>query len=121
MMLKFYNYDIVATVLLANNLKITMETAKMCNKTCGKIAATIIIILALALAIIVTVWQQKGLTLVAYVSRFFDVMLPVLAVGALMKYLVCGGRKGCCSSSQQSESGCCNSSQQAESGCCKKD
>jgi len=74
---------------------------------CGKIAAIIIIVLALASAVVVTFWQQKGFTLVVYVSRFFDVMLPILAVGALMKYLVCGSGKGCNCSSQSSEQSCC--------------
>lgn len=52
---------------------------------------TIIIIVALALAITVSVWHQQGLAYIIYVSRFFDVMIPILGVGALIKYLMCGG------------------------------
>jgi len=47
------------------------------------------IAIALILAVLVSVWPQERLTDVIYVSRFFDVMLPVLAVGALIKYLCC--------------------------------
>lgn len=82
----------------------------MCKKMCSRIAAAIFITVALALAITVSVWHQQGLALVVFVSRFFDVMLPVLAVGALIKYLVCGG--GC------SSSGSCH---QEGPSSCKKD
>jgi hypothetical protein len=57
---------------------------------CSKIVSTVVIVIALALAIVVSLWHQQGLTYIMFVSRFFDVMLPVLAVGALIKYLVCG-------------------------------
>jgi len=50
--------------------------------------AAIVIVVALALAVIVSIWHQQGLTYIIFVSRFFDVMIPVLAVGALIKYLI---------------------------------
>jgi hypothetical protein len=56
---------------------------------CGKIFAVIIIIIALLLAIFASVLPQEKLNGVIYITRFFDIMLPVLAVGALIKYL-CG-------------------------------
>jgi hypothetical protein len=59
---------------------------------CTKIISTVVIVIALALAVVVSIWHQQGLTYIIFVSRFFDVMLPVLAVGALLKYLMCG----CC-------------------------
>lgn len=46
------------------------------------------IIIALLLAISISVWHEQGLAYIVFVSRFFDVMLPVLAVGALIKYLL---------------------------------
>ncbi|EKE00584.1 MAG: hypothetical protein ACD_21C00324G0005 [uncultured bacterium] len=58
------------------------------HKMCKKVVATIVIIVALALAIVVSIWHQQGLAYIIFVSRFFDVMLPVLAVGALIKYLI---------------------------------
>lgn len=77
----------------------------MCNKPmCHKVVAGIVIIIALALALVVSIWHQQGLAYIIFVSRFFDVMLPVLAVGALLKYLLCGHSCCCC----KPESSCCN-------------
>ena len=59
---------------------------------CRKIFAVIVIAIALILAILATVWPQERLSDIIFVSRFFDVMIPVLAVGALIKYL-CGCKK----------------------------
>lgn len=73
---------------------------KMCNKKVSfKIVAAIVIIVALALGIAVSVLPQPGLVYIIAVTRFFDVMLPVLAVGALIKYILCGGR--CCNKDQE--------------------
>ncbi|MCK4869609.1 MAG: hypothetical protein KAS93_00690 [Gammaproteobacteria bacterium] len=57
---------------------------------CTKVLAIVFTIIALILAILVTVWHQQGLALIIYISRFFDVMIPILAVGALLKYLFHG-------------------------------
>jgi len=62
----------------------------MCKKIYNRITAVIVIIIALAMAVTVSVWPQQSLAFVVFVSRFFDVMLPILAVGALLKYLICG-------------------------------
>ena len=59
---------------------------------CGKVFAVIFIIIALLLAIFASILPQERLGGIIYISRFFDVMLPVLAVGALIKYL-CFGHK----------------------------
>jgi hypothetical protein len=69
----------------------------MCKKTCSKVLATIFILIALALATAVTIRHQESFAYIVYISRFFDVMIPILAVGALIKYLVCAGHHcGCC-------------------------
>ena len=60
----------------------------------GKIFSTVVVIIALVLAVLASVWPQERLADIIYVSRFFDVMLPVLGVGALIKYLCCCGKKG---------------------------
>jgi hypothetical protein len=52
-----------------------------------KILAIVITIIALILGVIVSFWHQEGLGYIIFISRFFDVMLPILAVGALLKYL----------------------------------
>lgn len=68
----------------------------MCKKACSKILATIFILIALALATAVTIRHQESFAYIVYISRFFDVMIPILAVGALIKYLVCSGHHCCC-------------------------
>jgi hypothetical protein len=60
------------------------------HKICRRVVSTVVIIVALALAIIVSIWHKEALNYIIFVSRFFDVMIPVLAVGALIKYLICG-------------------------------
>lgn len=57
-----------------------------------KLLAVVVTIIAFMLAIIISFWYQPGVKFVIFVGRFFDVMLPVLGVGALLKYLfTCGG------------------------------
>jgi hypothetical protein len=60
---------------------------------CGKILTGIIILIALILAIAASVLPAEQLNVVIMVSRFFDVMLPVLGVGALIKYISCCSKK----------------------------
>ena len=62
----------------------------MYRKMCHRVIAAVVIVVALTLAIVVSVMPEKGLTFIMFASRFFDVMLPALAVGALLKYLLCG-------------------------------
>ncbi len=52
-----------------------------------KIFAIAVIVIAIALALLASFLPQERLVDVVYVSRFFDVMIPVLAVGALVKYI----------------------------------
>lgn len=54
---------------------------------CSRVFAVIFVIVALLLAIVASVLPQDRLASIIYVTRFFDIMLPVLAVGALIKYL----------------------------------
>src|SRR4051812_44080805 len=53
----------------------------------NKILAGITVIIALILAILAISLSPDQLKFVIIVSRFFEIMLPVLAVGALMRYL----------------------------------
>lgn len=56
---------------------------------CSRVFAFIFVIIALLLAVIASLLPQDKLASIIYVTRFFDIMLPVLAVGALIKYLFC--------------------------------
>lgn len=54
---------------------------------CRKVFAVIFLILALVMGIAVSVLPQERLADLFYVSRFIEVMIPILGVGALIKYL----------------------------------
>ena len=54
---------------------------------CGKIFAIVMLVIALLLAIFASVLPQEKLTSIIYFTRFFEVMIPVLAVAGLIKYL----------------------------------
>ncbi len=64
---------------------------------CHRVTAAVIIIIALILAIIVSVGHHEAAHLQRFVMsviRFFDIMIPVLGAGALVKYLM-GGNCHC--------------------------
>lgn len=65
----------------------------------GRAIGAIIVIIAVAMAVLVTVLPPEKVGYLVPVSRFFEVMIPVLGVGALLKYLCCchhhGDDKGC--------------------------
>ena len=64
-----------------------------------KVLAIVIAVIALILAVVVSFWHSEGLDFIIFISRFFDVMLPILAVGALLKFIFsnchCGDSCGC--------------------------
>ena len=59
----------------------------------------ILVIMSLFLSVIVSIWYQQVMSYVIFVSRLFEVMFPVLAVSALVKYLICNNCH--CSSEQK--------------------
>lgn len=56
---------------------------------CSRVFAIVVVIIAVLLAFFASILPQNQLTGIVYFSRFFDIMLPILAVGALIKYLFC--------------------------------
>lgn len=54
---------------------------------CMKIFAAFFLILALVMGALVSILPQDQLANLFYVSRFIEVMIPILGVGALLKYL----------------------------------
>jgi hypothetical protein len=65
-----------------------VKMCKVCNrKRCSSILAAFFIIIALALAIATSFWRQQTFLATVSISHFFDIMLPTLGVGALIKYL----------------------------------
>lgn len=71
-----------------------MCKCKMCKVCCKKALSIFIILIALALAVSMSFWHEQSIMYVSIVGRFFDGMLPVLAVGALLKYLLSCPRSG---------------------------
>ncbi|WP_126322678.1 hypothetical protein [Candidatus Rickettsiella viridis] len=62
---------------------------------CRRFFPAIIIIIAIIMAFAASVAKPDSVDYIVMTSRFFDIMLPVLAVGALIKYLCCHRGKGC--------------------------
>jgi hypothetical protein len=66
---------------------------------CRRFFPALIIIIAIILAIAASVAKPDYVDYIVVISRFFDIMLPILAVGALIKYLCCHrdrGKAGAC-------------------------
>jgi hypothetical protein len=78
---------------------------------CGKFFAVVIVVIAVILAafasFLPSLLPADKIDYVIAISRFFEVMLPVLAVGALIKYL-CPHTKNCC---------CCCGKSNGKTGC----
>lgn len=60
---------------------------------CRKFFAVIFLLLALLMGVMVSVMPPERLQDLIVVSRFIEVMIPILAVGALIKYLFSCGNK----------------------------
>ena len=78
---------------------------KNCNK-CNKVYATIIFIIAIVLCYLVTQRSFDASAVVIPVSRFIEVLIPILGIGALIKYIACG-KKGCCCCCDKDGQGTC--------------
>lgn len=62
---------------------------------CRRLFPAVVIIMAIIMAISASVAKPDYVDYIVVISRFFDIMLPILAVGALIKYLCCPRGKGC--------------------------
>lgn len=54
---------------------------------CRKIFLGLVLGLALLMGILVLTLPQEHLDILVLISRFFEAMIPILAVGSLIKYL----------------------------------
>ena len=59
--------------------------------SCNQIFKYFFVILALLVAVLVSVLPKDQLIYLINITRFFEVMIPILAVGALFKYLCSTG------------------------------
>lgn len=80
-----------------------LEISNMCNKIYGGI----VLLLSIVLAVVVVNISIDNIDSVMKVMKFFDVMIPVLAVGALIKYIFCGGKRGCKCKCGSGDCKCC--------------
>lgn len=55
----------------------------------SKIIAIVSIIIALIVSILGLTLSPENLQFIVKISRFFEMMIPFLVVGALFKYLLC--------------------------------
>ena len=62
---------------------------------CNKIYGTIVLLVSIVLAVVVLNVSIDNIDGVMKVMKFFDVMIPVLAVGALIKYVFTGKKCKC--------------------------
>jgi hypothetical protein len=64
-----------------------------------KIIMGVVAVVAVVLAVLSVTFNRDALTVVVVTSRFFEVMIPVLAVGGLVKWIFfsgCGCNCSCC-------------------------
>jgi len=64
---------------------------------CNKIFLWVVGILAILMGIVslLGINNPSYMTTLMVVSRFFEVMIPILGVGALVKYVFCGNSSHC--------------------------
>jgi hypothetical protein len=63
----------------------------------GKVFSITVVIIAVLIGILVCVVPMTSIMSVLLVMKFFQAMIPVLGVGALLKYILCGNSCPTCS------------------------
>ncbi len=61
---------------------------------CYKVLMTVLLVIALILAILSLFASHGSLVIVSYALRFFTAMIPVLAVAGLLKWIFCTEKYG---------------------------
>jgi hypothetical protein len=61
----------------------------------NKMWTFVTVVFAIVIAILAIVLPQSAMRPIFVITTFFDVMIPILAVGALVKYIACCGAKKC--------------------------
>lgn len=74
---------------------------KNCGK-CGKVYATVVFIIAIVLCYLVMQRSFDASMIIMPISRFIEVLLPVLGIGALIKYIACNKKACCCGNNDTS-------------------
>ncbi len=61
---------------------------------CNKVYAAIVFVVALIVGFLVIQQSFDASRVLSGISRLLEVFMPILAIGALIKYIACGA-KGC--------------------------
>lgn len=69
---------------------------------CNKVYAAIVFVVALVVGLLVVQHAFDASAVLAGVSRLLEVFMPILAIGALIKYIACGGKCSCCKKTDSS-------------------
>ena len=72
-------------MLLQNRVTFLGESIVWCNK----FFKCFFMGLAIIVAVLVNMLPKEQMVYLVNVTRFFEIMIPILAVGALFKYLCC--------------------------------
>ena len=59
---------------------------------CYRVTMTVLVVIALILAILSVVASRDTMVVVGYALRFFTAMIPVLVVAGLLKWIFCAGK-----------------------------
>ncbi|MFN3235082.1 MAG: hypothetical protein ACE365_06690 [Gammaproteobacteria bacterium] len=54
--------------------------------------SVLLVVFAVVVAILAIVLPEKNLNIVIAIENFFEIMIPILAVGALLKFMFCTGK-----------------------------
>lgn len=57
----------------------------------GRVFILVMIVIAFIVAILGVTLPMQQMNIVMIITNFFEIMLPILAFAALIKYLLCGG------------------------------
>ena len=85
----FVELDVFGVVHVEQpHLLISKKGVTMCKK-----ATQILCVFAVVIAVLAVALPPKHVAAVIMIENFFEVMIPILVVGALVKYLFCGFHK----------------------------
>ncbi|MCD6046567.1 MAG: hypothetical protein K0S08_214 [Gammaproteobacteria bacterium] len=75
-------------------------------KKCNKVYATVVFVVAVVVCYLVTQRSFDASAIIIPLSRFIEVLIPILGIGALVKFIACGHQSGCCCCKDQNDNAC---------------
>lgn len=65
-------------------------------KKCNKVYSTVVFVIAIVVCYLVAQRSFDASAIIIPLSRFIEVLIPILGIGALIKFIACG-HQSCCS------------------------